>query len=190
MIGEAVWLYYDYILLVSPYPSIADVFYIAAYPLFALGLIQEIRFAKIKFSNLNKSAFAVIGILGLTMSALVFYHGVFKVYVPGGILVDNLSIIYGIGDLIIIIPTLFVLVLAWEYKGGRIFIPWLFIFASFLLTLIADVLYTIFTDQYLEWEKPFSGLDLFWIGSYLLAGLGFLNIALLLKDIQKKLPSK
>ena len=38
VIGDAIWAYYDHVAQVDPFPSVADVFYLAAYPLIAVGL--------------------------------------------------------------------------------------------------------------------------------------------------------
>src|SRR5689334_21068762 len=42
-IGEVLFDYYDSILHVSPFPSIADIFYVFGYPFFFAGLLNEVR---------------------------------------------------------------------------------------------------------------------------------------------------
>jgi diguanylate cyclase (GGDEF)-like protein len=43
VIGDLVWSYYVFVLHQEPYPSIADVWYLAAYPPLVLGLLQFVR---------------------------------------------------------------------------------------------------------------------------------------------------
>jgi len=40
VIGDALYSYFEDVALVSPFPSVADVFYLAAYPLLALGVLS------------------------------------------------------------------------------------------------------------------------------------------------------
>src|SRR5258708_39672591 len=40
-IGEVFWNYYELFLHIKPFPSIADIFYLIAYPLLFLGLLNE-----------------------------------------------------------------------------------------------------------------------------------------------------
>ena len=43
VVGDVVYEYYQYVLEVEPYPSPADIFYLAAYPLLVLGLLELLR---------------------------------------------------------------------------------------------------------------------------------------------------
>jgi diguanylate cyclase (GGDEF)-like protein len=43
VLGDGVYEYYRLVLHASPYPSLADVFYLAAYPMLALGLLLLVR---------------------------------------------------------------------------------------------------------------------------------------------------
>ena len=43
VIGDAVYEYYRYVLHEEPYPSLADVFYLSAYPMLVIGLLGLIR---------------------------------------------------------------------------------------------------------------------------------------------------
>ena len=187
LIGESIWVFYDFVLHISPFPSPADFFYVAAYPLIAWGLIKEIKLAEIKFENINKGVLAGVGLLSLIFIVAVTYFELILAYDPMGTFIDNLALIYGFGNLILIIPAILLLVMAWEYKGGKIFMPWIFIFLGLTLTLTADTLYAVFLDPYLENTYPYESMDLLWIAGYLLVALGFLNISFLIRGIHKRL---
>ena len=42
-VGDLVWEYYKYVLHQEPYPSLADAFYLASYPLLVVGLVLAVR---------------------------------------------------------------------------------------------------------------------------------------------------
>src|SRR5687768_2128365 len=41
--GDVIWSFYVYALHQEPYPSVADVFYLCAYPLFLAGFVLLVR---------------------------------------------------------------------------------------------------------------------------------------------------
>jgi diguanylate cyclase (GGDEF)-like protein len=43
VLGDVIYEYYQYVLEAEPYPSPADIFYLAAYPLLVLGLLELLR---------------------------------------------------------------------------------------------------------------------------------------------------
>lgn len=187
LVGESIWILYDYVLHISPFPSPADFFYLIAYPLIGWGLVKEIKLADIKFAKVHKLLLTLTGISTIVFILAVTYFEVVLAYDPAGSLIDNLALSYGFADLILVIPALLVMVLAWEYKGGKIFIPWIFIFLGITSALIADTLYAVWLDPYLENVYPYESLDILWIAGYLLVALGFLNVSFLIKGIQKRL---
>jgi hypothetical protein len=186
-IGEALWAYYGLVLKVDRYPSLADFFFLTAYPLIIWGLIKEIRIAEIKFASINKRILAICGTLSLIFISIVAYLEIFLVFDPRETMINNLIMSYGFADLILVIPSFLILILAWEYKGGKIFVPWIFIFSGLMLYLFADVLYAVFQDKFFENMYPYESIDLLWIAAYLLIALGFLQIGYLIRRIQKKL---
>ena len=190
LIGESLWVFYSLFLQIDPYPSPADFFYLAAYPLIAWGLIKEIRITGINLKKLSKPTLAFFGFASLIAIGMVTYIEIFLAFNPSGSLVDNLVLLYGFADLIIAIPILLVLILAFEYKGGKIFIPWILIFIGLNLYLFADILYAVFLNQYLGAVYPYESIDLLWIAAYLLMALGLMQIGLIIRDIQKRLKSK
>ena len=69
-VGELLWTYYDLVVSIDPYPSLADVFYLVAYLPLAGGLIMEIRFLS-KQRPVQKAAteHLLLGIIALLLSA-------------------------------------------------------------------------------------------------------------------------
>lgn len=190
LIGETLWVVFDYVLGIDPYPSIADFFFLTAYPLIALGIIFEVKLADIKFSSINRAILITFGVLTTLLVIGVTYSELILAYVPGGSLYDNLALVYGFASLILVIPAMLILPLAWEFKGGKIFIPWLLIFIGLFLDLLGDTLYGVFLEPYLEGLNPYELVDLLWIGEYVLVAFGLAGIAFVIRDIQKRFVPK
>src|SRR5947208_1567727 len=53
LLGEMLFYSYEFIFHINPFPSIADVFYLLAYPLLLLAFINEIRQAKISLKKIH-----------------------------------------------------------------------------------------------------------------------------------------
>lgn len=148
-VGEVLWNYYEYFLHINPFPSNADIFYLTAYPLFFMGLINEIRGVEFNWHSLKRETIFLLTIVSILLIILVFYFGIYLAYDAKETLSTNIIAMgYGIGDVILILTNIFVLVLAWEFRGGKFSHTWIAIFCSFIMTLIADILFAIFTDPY------------------------------------------
>ncbi|WP_433307066.1 putative bifunctional diguanylate cyclase/phosphodiesterase [Actinoplanes sp. CA-030573] len=70
--GDVLWVYYQFVLDQNPYPSLADVFYLASYPLNAAGLVLLVRRRGRGASGLVEAAIAAVG-LGLAFWVFVLH---------------------------------------------------------------------------------------------------------------------
>lgn len=186
--GELLFAYYEYIAHISPYPSIADVFYVLAYPLFLAGLVNEIRITRINWKGFGKTDLFLFILVALLFATLISYFGIYQAYDSAESLLGNLvAISYGIGDLLLILANILVLVLVWEFRGGKLSRVWLLLFISFILTLVADILFAMYTVEYTmqEWFYK-SLLDSFWIASYLLFGYALCEFSISLQEAYQK----
>lgn len=61
-IGDFIWYYYDIVLKLDPYPSLADIFYLAYYPFVIFHLVRNITFFKRKIDAQTKIWLAAIPI--------------------------------------------------------------------------------------------------------------------------------
>lgn len=170
LIGESLWTYFESIANIQPFPSIADIFYLLAYPMFFYALYREIKLTQISWKSLSTSLLFLMGIIALLLIIIVSYFGVYMAYSPNEtFLANTIAISYGVADMILIIATMALLVLAWEFRGGALSRIWMSIFISFFLTLVADILFAIFTNSYGEIGSIQRNLtDSLWILAYLL----------------------
>lgn len=187
--GEVLFNYYEYVLQIDPYPSAADIFYVLAYPLLLIGLINEIRIAQITWRKIHKPTVFLFGLVAFLLSLVVFYFGIYQAYDAQKTVLGNIvAMSYGVGDLLLILANIFVLILVWEFRGGKLSRVWLLMFFSFILTLVADILFAIFNEQYdaqLWFYK--SLLDFFWMISYLLFAAALFEFGFSIQDALKKL---
>ena len=187
--GELIWTYDEHILQINPFPSYADICYLLSYPLFFLALIREIGTNHINWKSFSQSLFFMMGMTLVLMVGVVFYFGVYLAYSPDEpLLTNSIAIAYGIGDLVLILSTMSLLILAWEFKGGALSKIWMSLFLSFLLILVADILFAIFTTYYNEAYSFYRSLtDSIWILAYLLFAHALFNLGISIQAAQDRL---
>lgn len=155
-LGEITYSVYDFVLDEEPYPSIADLFFLLAYPLFFYHLQKNIRFFKAKINLATKSlivviplsiisAYSVLSISELGEASFDFYYGL--LYVIGSSIVATAAILGAI-----------------VFRQGVLGTAWLVLAIGLLLNSAGDSWYT-----YLEIFGQYSLLhpvNLLWYSSY------------------------
>ena len=186
--GEFGLFLFQFVVDINPYPSIADISFLAGYPLIWAGLVMEIRINKSSLKDFNQYIqFLIALIMGMLVLA-VLYFGVFLAYAPGQPIMNNLvAMSYGLGDLMLIAPTLYVLKMAVDYRGGKLFISWALIMIALLLNLLGDVYFAIYRDAYTALEWPYNMIDIVWGLSYILFAYSFFNTAMTIKSVRTQL---
>lgn len=184
IIAECVWYYFNFILYIDPYPSIADVFFLIPYPIFFAGIILAYKNFGSHILHIPKKLLFIDACLTLSLSALVLYFGVYLAYDPEvSALQNGLSISYGVADLVIVLLSLMTVSIVREYSRSRFGYYWMFITLGFSAFLLADVLFAIFNVQHGADIKPYTYIDLLWLCGYLLFSYALLDITSTLKRI-------
>ena len=144
-IGEVVWYYYETILEIYPYPSLADVFYLAFYPALIYHLVVNLRYFKRKTDDATKILFVV-----LSAAFVMFYaHITIEDYQE-----INFEFLLGLAYVILAAS-----VLSMAIYGAIIFNQtilggvWLLLMIGILIYAIADLWY-----YYLEWYELYTGV--------------------------------
>jgi vacuolar-type H+-ATPase subunit I/STV1 len=138
-VGEAITAYYELLKDEAPYPSTADVAWVVGYiPLF-VGFF-------LRFRSLRTMPTLREFLIGAIIFALLLVLGV--VFVIGPIVTATdyssrteqfLDVLYPVGDLALAFAALLsVIVLA----GGTLSYPWITLAAGFLITSVADLIYS------------------------------------------------
>lgn len=187
-IGEFIFFLFQFVFHIDPYPSVADAYYLAAYPLLFAGFLREIRLHNVRWGGKNRFVLLLMATLLAALAVIVCYFGVYKAYHTGDSFASNaISISYGLGDLILIGPSLIALKIALDYKGGRLFTTWGLLLLAILAMMAGDILYAINRNSYDALIWPYTLIDLAWAASYLLFAASFLFTRRTIKDLNAKL---
>ncbi|MFH0830494.1 MAG: hypothetical protein V1895_00315 [Parcubacteria group bacterium] len=182
-VGESIFFSYT-LVNVDPFPSIADLFYILGYIPLAIGFFRELNILKVKLSGLE--TLTTLLAAGLFVGLVLYFGLVVAFDSSWGWLASTVSISYNFGDVVLILTILPVLIFVYRHRKGRVVQPWLWYVVALLLTLIADILYSNFSDYYDVLDPLATQIDLIWIVSYLCFGYGFAKQAAILKELSSR----
>lgn len=169
---------------VDAFPSMADVFYLLAYPLLAIGLLSESRLVQTKSPLRDRVTFYVVALL---LAGVVVYTGVISAYDPTADLLSNLvAMSYGVADLVLIFVIGRMLLLARALRGGLLSSRWIVLLIGFAGILIGDVLFALFNVEYELSLLPYLLLDMFFVGGYCILAYGFVSFSSLLHMVRAR----
>jgi hypothetical protein len=176
-IAELIWAYNAIILGIQvPFPSIADILWLAGYAPLGFHLFSTSRFYGVALKK--RSTFAVAVAVAAFSSAYIYsLIAASELSGPDAALSLAITVAYPVLDAIIVVPA--VLCVLNSGKGELTAIPWIFI--SWILTVIADAMfgYTIVTNiagDMQIWNLVYNGAYLFmaaglyWHNKYFIIG--------------------
>lgn len=154
--GETLWLILEAVTQEVPYPSVADVSWLLAYPVLFCALYLEYKRLDIDLGKKRFGIFlAVVAACVIMVWALLYPIAVSD---EVSAVEKFLDIAYPVGDLALLYVALLV---TFMYLGGRLGWAWLLISVGFILYSVADLAFS-----YLSWEEVYwSGhpVDLLWM---------------------------
>ena len=176
-IAELIWAYNTVVIGIQvPFPSIADVLWLAGYAPLGFHLFSTSRFYGV---GLKKKSTFVVALAVATFSSVYIYSLITASDLsgPDAALSLAITIAYPVLDAIILVPA--VLCVLNSGKGELTAIPWIFI--AWILTVLADAIfgYTIVTNIAGEvqiWNFVYNGAYLFmaaglyWHNKYFIIG--------------------
>jgi len=163
-VGDIIWAVLELGIYQRPFPSIADVFYLMFYPLFAIGIYYLPRFSITRSEKLK--TFLDMGIIVITVAIIFWTFLIIPTLSSQQHSFANIiSVIYIIGDFLLF----FVLLRSIYSKFDEYFVPVLFLSLGVLFMIVTDSVYAIQTLQ----GTYLSGglLDTGWIISFVFVGL-------------------
>lgn len=180
-IAELIYIYFA-LIGSDPFPSIADVFFIAAPILMSGGIIREVMKDLVLVSKWRLLPF----FLG---AVAVLWYMISVVFDPSGTTLENTVYIgYVIGDGLLLLAALLALVSTFNLGKGRFGKVWFSFAMGALIYMIGDFLYLQFADVYEEqaiWAV--MQMDVLWVSSYLFFASAFANMSHIIDDITGKL---
>ncbi len=156
VVGDVIYGYYVYALEQEPFPSYADVFYLAAYPMLVFGLVLLVR--ERSRSDAAHLVDAAIVATGLGLAFWVFVLQPILTGSAASLLERAVSAAYPVADVLVLA------MLARLYTGSSRRSPSTRLLGlGGILLLIADVGFSLMT---LYWEADTRPLDAFFLLSY------------------------
>jgi hypothetical protein len=157
-IGEIIWSYYTVVLQEDPYPSIADIFFFAFYPLAIYHLLKNILYFKRRFDILTKIWLTLIPVAIVSIYAYLGSEAdlwyTFHLYY-GSIFVAATSTTLSFAILGMLI-----------FRHTMLGIVWLLLALGIMINSVADVWY-----YYLELFEQYGGthvVNSMWIMGYVI----------------------
>jgi diguanylate cyclase (GGDEF)-like protein len=166
-IGDILWMILEMIVKVTPYPSIADIFYLANYPFFLIGtiLLSTERYSGIE--SLKRSLDILITLVAAMLGLwFLLIQPALAMGINNSPMTIFLTIAYPVGDIVLFIG------LVWLLNNDPdkfTAIPVLLLFGGIFSIIIFDTIYSY--QSYIGTYQSSSYLNLGWVLSYLLLGL-------------------
>jgi hypothetical protein len=146
--GQAVLFTYQVILrLPSPFPSVADAFFVCAYPFFLAALLRAIRAYGATGYPIG-TVWERAGTAGaMALAAGLVGYPTLKpvVAMPAPPLETFLNVAYPVLDLAVLVPVVILLRIAVRFRGGEVWKVWAGLLAGFVLVCVGDILFAYFT---------------------------------------------
>jgi hypothetical protein len=167
-VGDSLWAYYD--LLPGgevPYPSLADLSWVAAYPVIFIGLWHRYRSMESVPSRTQSRLLVAAVLLGIAVFAFVLWP-ILTYPDYDRRLEQVLDVLYPLGDFALVVASLLVAV---SVHGGRLAAPWRLITLGTAVLGLSDLLFVFATwhDLYVI-EPPLTlvtiVIDLSYIAAY------------------------
>jgi len=166
-LGEVTWSIYEVILGVHvPYPSIADVFYLAGYIPAFVSILGFMRIFQKLVTPLKKIVSLLVGLLILGVTAVFLLTPLSVSSSPAFVKAFDLA--YPVLDAVLMALVMMRLIAFIGTSLGR---PWTWIFCGLLLYSFADIMFS--WGSLAGWYYSGHPIELFWLYGYLALALGF-----------------
>jgi hypothetical protein len=166
-LGETIWAIYELFLGIAvPYPSLADVFYLAGYLPAIVGVAY---FLSVFRKGLSETKLILAALAGLLIIGLTYVYLLSPLIVSESDLVTKaFDIAYPSLDAVLLILAITMILI---FEGAALGTPWVWISLGLLLTALADISFSLGTLQ--GWYYSGHPIELLWLWGYLSLALGF-----------------
>jgi signal transduction histidine kinase len=168
-LGSAAWTFLEHILHIEPFPSVADIGFLAAIPLAAAGIVCFTEAPKRSFSRLRTlldGALIASSVLIISWTLVlgdVFYNS------SGSIAAQIISLAYPVGDVVIVSVVVFL----WARAASDHRVTLFTIGVALMCLALADSTFAVLVQHH----RYHTGhpIDMGWLGGYLLFGVAALQ---------------
>jgi len=143
-LGQGTLTFYQTFRGQSPFPSVADIWFMISYPLLVIALVSfASAYAQSGFAMEGMATLAVV--LTVVMAAVAWPLLRPIALTPGRPLATALNVAYPALDLLLLIPTIVLLRLASRFRGGAIWRIWAALLAGFVFIALGDLAFAYFS---------------------------------------------
>lgn len=166
-LGDAAWAIYETVLQIEiPYPSFADVFYLAAFIPLAIGIVQFLW--TFRASLKRRGAFVALGV-GLLFFGLTYAFLIGPLVVSTeDFLTKSFDVAYPVLDSMLVVLAIFMF---FVFRGGKMAGAWVWISLGLLLNALADIAFSLGSLQ--GWYYSGHPIELIQFWGYIALGLDF-----------------
>jgi hypothetical protein len=146
-LGQAVLSSYQMVTGVSPFPSLGDVFFVAAYPLLIASFFGFIRtYREAGYPVGSAGGHALIAALVAVLAGVIAVPILRPVLAaPGSRIELLLNTAYPVLDFVLLVPMIILVRVAWPFRGGAIFRAWAALLGGVVSICAGDLLFAWFS---------------------------------------------
>jgi diguanylate cyclase len=158
-VGEFLWVYFENVLKIEPFPSLADFFYLLYYPLLLIGVLL---FPFSRFKRREKIIFYLDLLIILTACAMALWYfflaSMRASAEPGW--VGMIALSYPLGDLLLLAGTIALIQRDAENTARA---PLLFLAIGMALSALGDLIWSYYETNGIAYSM--SPLNILWVGA-------------------------
>lgn len=176
VLADCIWAYYEIVLHVDPFPSVADGFYLAYYVFFFIGILFMMERTSSVTRGIHTWLDIALVFVSIFMLLWIFIIVPLIENIAGeSLLVQSLNLAYPIGDLLLLSA---LLILIFKRSASLVTRPLVLLALSLYSQIITDL---VFSFQNVRGVYISGGLtDIGWVFSYAFAGFAALSQASML----------
>lgn len=176
-LGQGCFVVYQFVLGLEtpPYPSLADVFFLLAYPLLIGALAMFLRAYTASGFPIGPASERVWLAAGVTVVCLAIGYPILMPLVrnPGAPLETLLNVLYPVLDLLLFVPAVLLIRIGLRFRGGAVWKVWATLLAGFVFLCAGDTLFAYFSQ--LGRTDLVDLVDATYLIAYGMLGLGVLQ---------------
>jgi hypothetical protein len=174
-LGQTCFVVYQLVLRAeAPFPSLADVFFVVAYPLMIAALAMFLRAYTASGFPIGPAAERLWLAAGAALVCLAIGYPILMPLVrkPGAPLETLLNVLYPTLDFLLLIPTVLLIRIGLRFRGGAVWKVWARLLGGFLFLCVADALFAYYSQ--FNWVELEDLVDVTYLLAYGFFGLGVL----------------
>lgn len=158
----------------APFPSVADVFFLLAYPLMVGALVLFLRAYQASGFPIGPASERVWLSAGVTVLCAAIGFPILRpvVTTPAPFLETLLNVVYPVMDFLLLVPAVLLIRIGLRFRGGKVWKVWATLLAGLVCLCAADTLFAYFF--LLDRADLVDVVDAAYLLSYGLLGLGVL----------------